>query len=225
VRLLLCLVLALVVVAGCAPPQRELSPKETLDRAADELDKATSAHFVLEQQNGTIQLASGVQVGNAEGDVLRPDKLRMKFTLRFLGINAESQLIAIGDDVFLTNPTSGQWVKAPPSTSAPQVLDKDHGVSSLLRQVSNPQSVGTETIDGVQTQHIKGSVPADAFGALTGAKVSGDAVPGDIWVGTADFLPRQVRLEGVIGPADTSATVRNLKLSNYNQDIAIDAPM
>jgi len=225
VRLLLCLLLALAVVAACAPAQRELSPKEVLDRAADELDKATSAHFMLEQQNGSIQLASGVQVGNAEGDVLRPDKLRMKFTLRLAGFNAESQLIAIGDNVYLTNPLNNQWQKAPASTGAPQVLDKDHGVSSLLRQVSNPQSVGTETIDGVQTQHIKGSVPADAFGAMTGAQVSGDSVPGDVWVGTADFLPRQVRLEGAIGPADTSSTVRNLKLSNYNQDIAIDAPL
>lgn len=225
-RLLLVLVLVLLVAAGaCAPAPRELSPKEVLDRAAEELDKATSAHFVLEQQNGSIQLASGVQVVNAEGDVVRPDKLRMKFTLRLAGFNAESQLIAIGDDVFLTNPLNNQWQKAPASTGAPRVLDKEHGVSNLLRQVTDPQLVGTETIDGVQTQHIKGSVPAAAFGALTGAQVSGDSVSADIWVGTSDFLPRQVRLEGVIGAGDTSATVRTLKLSNYNTGITIDRPL
>ena len=221
----LLLVLVLLAAAACAPAPRELTPKEVLDRAADELDKANSAHFALEQQNGNIQLASGVQVGNAEGDVLRPDKLRMKFALRLAGFNAESQLIAIGDDVFLTNPLNGQWQRAPASTGAPRVLDKEHGVSSLLRQATDPQSVGTETIDGVQTQHIKASVPAASFGAMTGSQVSGDAVPGDIWVGTSDFLPRQVRLDGPIGAGDASNTVRNLKLSNYNAGITIDRPL
>src|SRR5436190_21069219 len=167
----LMLVVLLVVGAACAPAPRELTPREVLDRAADELDKANTAHFTLEQQNGSVQLAAGVQVVNAEGDVVRPDKLQMKFTLRLAGFSAEAQLIAVGDDLFLTNPLSGQWQKAPASTGAPRVLDKDRGISSLLRQVTNPQSVGTETIDGVQTQHIKGSVPAAAFGALTGAQV------------------------------------------------------
>src|SRR4051812_17124442 len=64
VRLVLALVL--VVVAACAPAPRELTPREVLDRAADELDKATTAHFALEQQNGSVQLAAGVQVVNAE---------------------------------------------------------------------------------------------------------------------------------------------------------------
>src|SRR5437764_3964001 len=120
-RLLPVLLLALVLAAACQPAPRELTPKEVLDRAADELDKATSAHFMLEQQNGSVQLGSGVQIVNAEGDVVRPDKLRMKFTLRLAGFNAEAQLIAVGDDLFLTNPLSGQWQKAPASTGAPRV--------------------------------------------------------------------------------------------------------
>src|SRR5215207_2218402 len=104
----LSLAILLVLVVACTPAPRELTPKEVLDRAADELDKATSAHFALEQQNGSVQLAAGVQVVNAEGDVQRPDRLRMKFTLRLAGFTAESQLIAVGDELFLTNPLNGQ---------------------------------------------------------------------------------------------------------------------
>ncbi len=119
----LMLVVLLLVGAACAPAPRELTPREVLDRAADELDKANTAHFTLEQQNGSVQLAAGVQIVNAEGDVQRPDKLRMKFTLRLAGFSAESQLIAVGEDLFLTNPLSGQWQKAPAATGAPRVLD------------------------------------------------------------------------------------------------------
>ncbi len=221
----LMLVVLLLVGAACAPAPRELTPREVLDRAADELDKANTAHFTLEQQNGSVQLAAGVQIVNAEGDVQRPDKLRMKFTLRLAGFSAESQLIAVGEDLFLTNPLSGQWQKAPAATGAPRVLDKERGMSSLLRKVTDPQKVGNETLDGVQTQHFKGSVPAASFGAMTGGQVTATSVPGDLWVGNGDFLPRQVRLEGPIGAGDTTATVRVLKFSQFNAAVTIDRPI
>jgi len=219
------MVLVMLAALACTPAARELTPKEVLDRAADELDKATSAHFMLEQQNGSVQLAAGVQVVNAEGDVQRPDRLRMNFTLRLAGFSAESQLVAVGEQLYLTNPLNGQWQKAPPATGAPRVFDKDRGVSSLLRKVADPERVGSESIDGVQTQHLKGSVPAASFGAMTGGQVTADSVPGDIWVGSADYLPRQVRLEGQIGAGDTSATVRVLKFSRYNDAVSIEPPI
>jgi hypothetical protein len=203
---------------------RELTPREVLDRAADAVDKATTAHFVLEQQNGTVQLASGVQIVNAEGDVLRPDRLSMSFTLRLAGFSAESKLIVVGEELFITNPLSGQWQKAPSSTGAPRVLDKDHGMSSLLRNVTDAQRVGNETLDGTQTQHLKGRVPATSFADMAGSQPTGDAVAGDLWVGSDDFLPRQVRLEGPIGAGDTAATVRVLKFSKFNQPVTIERP-
>ncbi len=225
---LLGLVLLVGVVCGalgCQPAPRELTPKELLDRAADELDKANSAHFSLEQQNGSIQLATGVQIVNAEGDVLRPDKLRMKFGLRLAGFSAEAQLIAVGEDLYLTNPLSGQWQKAPAQTGAPRVLDKDRGMSSLLRQVTDPSRVGNETVDGAQSVHVRGRVPAAAFASLTGSTVTASDVPGDLWLGVSDFLPRQVRLEGPIGAGDTAQTVRVLKFSNYNAAVSIEKPI
>jgi hypothetical protein len=223
-RVLPFLALALIV-AACAPAVPELTPRQVLDRAADEVEKAQSAHFVLEQQNGSVQLAAGVQVVNAEGDVQRPDRLRMKFTLRLAGFTAESELIAIADDVFLTNPLSGQWQRAPASTGAPRVLDTERGMSRLLRQVVDPQRVGTETVDGAQTVHLRGRVPAAAFASMTGAQVTGESVPGDLWVGSSDFLPRQVRLSGPISAGDMAETVRVLKFSNYNAAVAIERPI
>jgi LppX_LprAFG lipoprotein len=221
-RLFGALVLALLV--GCTPAPRELTPKEVLDRAADALDKATTAHFALEQQNGTLQLAQGVQVANAEGDVLRPDRVRMKFTLRLAGFSAEAQMIAVGEELFITNPLSGQWQKAPARTGAPRVLDQEHGMSSLLRNVTDPQRVGNETLDGAQTQHLKGRVAATSFAEMTGSQPTGDLVAGDVWVGSDDFLPRQVRLEGPIGAGDTAQTIRTLKLSKFNEPVTIERP-
>jgi len=222
-RLSWALVLLALVVA-CAPAPRELTAREVLDRAADAADKVTSAHFALEQQNGSIELTSGVQVANAEGDVLKPDRLQMKFTLRLGGFAAEAQLIAVGSELYLTNPLTGQWQRAPAATTAPRVLDQERGVSSLLRKVTEPQKLGNETLDGSQTHHVKGRVPGRAFADLTGSQASAESVSGDVWIGTDDFLVRQVRLEGPVGAGDSAATVRTLKFSRFNQPVSIERP-
>jgi hypothetical protein len=218
--------IALIGAACGPPPPRELTPREVLDRAADAADKINSAHFALEQQNGTILLASGVQVANAEGDVQRPDRLQMKFTLRLAGFAAEAQMVAIGSELFLTNPLTGQWQLAPASTVAPRVLDQQRGVSSLLRKMTDLKKVGNsnEGLEGVQTQHLKGVVTAAAFSDMTGGQTIVDSVPGDVWIGVDDFLVRQVRLEGPVGVGDTAATVRLLKLSRFDQPVSIERP-
>jgi hypothetical protein len=215
---------AIALVAACTPAPRELTPRELLDKAADAADQVNTAHFSLEQQNGSVVVASGVQVTNAEGDVQRPDRLQMKFTLRLGTLSAESQLIAVGSELFLTNPLTGQWQPAPPAATAPRVLDKDGGVGSLLRKVTDPQKIAIETLDGAQTQHLKGDVPGSAFTAMTGAPATVNSVAGEIWVGTDDVLPHQVRLTGPVTTADTPATVRILKLSKFNQPVSIEPP-
>jgi hypothetical protein len=215
---------ALLLGVACTPAPRELTPKEVLDRAAEAVDGLNAAHFVLEQQNGSVQLAPGVQVGNAEGDVQRPDRLHMKFTLRLGGISAESALIAVGEELFISNPLSGQWQKAPATTGAPRVLDKERGISNLLRTVVEPRKIGNETLDGAQTQHMQGRVPSTAFAEMTGVQPQGQSVASDVWLGATDFLPRQVRLEGILATGDTAMTVRVLKFSKFNDPVSIERP-
>jgi len=214
----------LLVAMACQPAPRELTPKEVLDRAADAVDGLNTAHFALDQQSGSMQLAAGVQIGNAEGDVQRPDRLQMKFTLRLGGISAESGLIAIGEDLYISNPLSGQWQKAPSSAAAPRVLDKERGISNVLRRVVEPRKIGNEQLDGRQTQHLQGRVPTTTFAEMTGTQPQGDAVTGDVWVGADDYLPRQVRLEGALAAGDTSSTVRVLKFSKFNEPVSIERP-
>jgi hypothetical protein len=112
-RLWTIIAVVLVVAAGCGPPApRELTPREALDRAADEADKINTAHFSLEQQNGTVQVATGIQIANAEGDIQKPDRLQMNFTLRLAGFAAEAQLIAIGSVNGICNSYQGAVLDA-----------------------------------------------------------------------------------------------------------------
>ena len=217
--------LLLLVGTACQIGPPELTAKEVLDRAADAAEKVNSAHFALEQQNGILAIGPGLQVGSAEGDVAQPDRVKLTFTLQFAGMNAETQVIGLGDEVFVTNPISKQWQRAPAGLSVPRVLDKTRGVPGLLRKVSDPQKVGNETLDGAQTQHIKGNVPAAAFTDMTGGEPTDGNVTSEVWVSPVDFLLRQVRLAGAISSGDTAETVRVLKFSKFNEPVSIERPV
>ncbi len=212
--------------AGCGRTgPSDLGPPAILARAADEADKVDTAHFSLEQRNGSLQLASGVRMANADGDVRRPDQLQMRYTMLLGGgLSAEAHLIAMGDEQFVTNPFTGQWLASKSTHAAPRFLDKERGVSHLLRTLGNAQRLSDERLDAVPTWHFVGNLSTSAFADMMNSQPVTDVVPGEIWVGAEDFLPRQLWLEGPIGVGDSEATVRILKFSNFNQYVVIEPP-
>jgi hypothetical protein len=217
---------AALVTAGCGTTRpAEPTAQEILDRAADEVDRVSSAHFSLVQRNGTLQLISGVRISDAHGDIQRPDRLQMKFVMLLGGgISAEEELIAMGHEHFVTNPFTGRWQASPSATAAPHFLDRERGVSSLLRTVGEPRKLPDEVLDEVQTLHVRGIVPTGAFAQMTDSTASVDVVRGQVWVGAADFLVRQLLLEGPIDLSDTDSAVRILKFSKFNQSVIVRRP-
>ncbi|MBI4494585.1 MAG: LppX_LprAFG lipoprotein [Chloroflexi bacterium] len=216
------------VVAACGlfnPAPKEPTPREALDRAAEAMEQLKSAHFSLETEGGALQLGPGISVATAEGDVVSPDRVRLKFTLRLGTMSAESQLVAIGEQLYLTNPLTGRWEKVPVKLAAPQLLHRERGVSNVLRKVADPQKIATETLDGARTYHLRGSVPASPIAQMVGGQPMGESVVGEVWVDADDFRVRQVRLEGAIGPGDKATTVRLLKLSRFDEPISIEPPL
>lgn len=221
------LALAVLGVSGCellTPAPRELTPREALERAADAAEKVTSVHFILDIEGGTMQLGPGLQVSKAEGDVLSPDRANLKFTLRLGNIVAESQLIVVGQEMYLTNPLSGRWERVPGAAQM-RILDTERGVPNLLRKVSDPQRVGIETLDGVRTQRIKGSVPGAVIVDMVGGQATTETAAGEVWIGADDFLVRQVRLEGALAAKEKAGVVRTFKLTRFNEPVTIEPPI
>lgn len=222
------LALALAALAGCgllAPAPRELTPREILDRAAEAAEQVNTVHFNLEIEGGSLSLGPGLQVTRAEGDVVRPDRVRLKASFRLGTMSAESQLVAIGQELYLTNPLTGRWERMPGGVVALRVLDSERGVPNLLRRLSEAQKVATETLDGVATHHLRGTLPASAIADMVGGQARDEQVAGEVWVGVDDFLLRQARIQGAIAAAEKAGVVRLLKFSRFNEAITIEPPL
>jgi hypothetical protein len=117
-----------------------------------------------------------------------------------------------------------------------QAAQNPADVLALLQSVGSVQTVGTETIDGVQTTHYKATVDlakaADQVGEPAKTMVQHlieqggpSSIPVDVWIGDDGLVRKATVDETVSSPGGDSATVHlTLGLSDYGTVANVTAP-
>ena len=93
---------------------------------------------------------------------------------------------------------------------------------SLVEQLQNPGLVGTETINGVPTYHLRGTVQAPV---TPGANQSIETTTEDLWVRQSDYYPVQIVAHGAGTNKGTSITVDvTATFTAWNSGVTITPP-
>lgn len=221
----LCMML-LVVGCDAPPPTEELTADQILERSADEMSEVQSLRFRLEVVNGTMPLGQGIAVSRIEGDAVAPDRLQMDVRARMGNQPVELKSVVLGPRQYLTNPLNQQWQEVTGSLSAPSILDPERGLGAALRRVDGAQRLGRESVDGADSYHLRGTLPAEVLASLVGSAESVDGpVDVELWVDSREFLLRRAKLVGAIVPGESEFLERELYLSGFNQPSTIEAPI
>jgi lipoprotein LprG len=219
------LVLVGLGTVGCLQQQpKELTPAELVQKAGDALKQVKSLHFKLSSANGKMAIGTGLFAQSIDGDVVQPDRLKGTATATFGKVTVDVGFVVIGSNEYITNPITKRWQQLNPTGSAPNLLDPNRGAPSLLTQTTNLQKQANETVDGTECFHLKGQVPGSLVAGLIGTKTSTATLAGEIWIGTTDYLPRQILLAGPITSDEPPDIQRTLSLSNFNESVTIDPP-
>ncbi len=207
--------------ASATPPDAAM----VLKQAADRMEKLTSFHFVLDHEKGASPIVLGLLMNRAEGDVVRPDRLRADVDATFSGVKLQVKLISIGDRAQITNPFNpSQWQDLPSGTKLSDVFDPAAGTTAALRSVKDPKITGEDTINGVKAWKIEGDVDAAAVSALATIAESGYTARGAAWIAQDTFNVLRIRLDGQLGSKDTQGVIRRLELSRFDDNITINPP-
>ncbi|MBI3977878.1 MAG: LppX_LprAFG lipoprotein [Chloroflexi bacterium] len=189
------------------------------------MEKLRSFHFRLEVANGVMPLGAGFVATSVEGDAAAPDRLKMTVKARLANTPVELQVIAIGSRRYLTNPLTRRWQDVSGNLVTPALLDPERGIGGVLRRLENPERLGRESLEGVETWRLRGAVPAAVLVGMVGGQAAGAEPIGlEVWVGAGDWLVRQVKLAGAVTQGEAPQMERTLKLSSFNQSVSIDAP-
>ncbi len=229
------LLVVAVAISGCGeqgppptPTPTPVDPAALVRQASQALGELDSFHFVLAHPEGGTPMLDVLLIQDAEGDVVKPDRLAVEFGGVFGGnIYIKANFISIGPDNFMTNPFSGAWERVPAEINPIAFFSPERGIANIFGNISNPRLLES---DG-PGWHVAGKIPPQALGSIFGETISsGDAGASD-WVSvelTLDagtYLVRKVRMEGRITPAEPPGTVREITLSGFNESPEIEPPL
>lgn len=226
------LVIIMLASAACSArgPQPSATatptPRERLDAASKRMQALTAFHFLLTHQNGVSTIADNLLMSRAEGDYASPDRIKAAVKASFQGLPVSVTVISIGDQSWITNPlqTGEHYQPLPNGPQTAAILDPSTGLLKAANQMTNPRLTGTDKIGGVATYVVAGNVDAGNLTPIATGAESGRAVPTQIWIGETDSLIYRVRLNGPLSSSEPKNIVREIDLSQFNEQIDIQPP-
>lgn len=233
----LCLA-GLMLLAGCSLPWKHTTtaahvnpnaPKPTTQQLLTALQKnfrtVSAFHVVMQVQNPGPASQDQVQILNANGDVIMPDKVQAQATIVLSGQSVTIKLISVGNNQFITDPITGQWRVIKGVLDPRTLTNPDTGIISLVNKLQNVSQPTSDVVNNVPCWHITGQLNAQSLAFFTGGGVpAGTMLQTSACIGKADSLPYLVSVTGEAATGDTAQTTRSFAMSNYNENITITAP-
>lgn len=214
---------ALAAAAGCGGSDETTSAETLVQESADATGALESFHFTLDVQN-VPGSGAGLQLTSAEGDVAVPDRARADVGGTFAGVPITTQIVAVGDEVWLKNPLSGDWQAVDVTTTPVALLDPEKGVLAVMEGISDPVSEGTEELDGATLQKVSGTAAAADVAPLVAVPPSVREVSVTLWIGEEDHLLHRIEASGPVAAGEPENVARVVDLSRFDEPVTIEPP-
>ena len=160
-----------------------------------------------------------------------PNRSDVNFSGSLLGQTFADEIITDGNDSYsksTPSTTGDKWLKTTGGASGTSGLGVDPSSLTSFGNLKNVTLVGTETINGHQAYHLKGTVLSGTPTPVTGTPTaSTDTNQEDLWVLTDNFYPLKVNVVSsttVAGTATTSTVVITFKTWNTGITISVPPP-
>lgn len=199
------LIFLLMVLVGCGgndstatpiPPTPTPTPQDLLERGISTFNSTESFHFDLALERRTLAVDQGglLSFRNAEGEVHPPDSLQASTVIQSALGNITVAFIAIGDQQWLTSPLDGSWQETPPElqTNVALLFDPTQGLGAALAQMDNLERLPDESIEGVNSVHLRGSLLGASLALFAPDLADQPALTVDLYFAADSFLLERV---------------------------------
>ncbi len=222
------LVLLGLLLTACGTSVPQIPAAEVITRAGDAMLQTPSFHFKIDLNGKPVMLnqVTHLSLRSAEGDFARPDKMGVHLKVLLAVAAAELDMIALGNEQYLTNVLTKQWEVLPPEFGFnPAIMfDPQVGLEQLLKAgLDNAQWIGAEAVDGKSLLHVQGSISGERLQGMSSGLIGKGPVAVDLWVEPDTYLPRKA----VIVDKDSDPekpTTWTMTFSSYGKDVNITAP-
>jgi hypothetical protein len=193
-------------------------------KSYENMQEVKSFHFVLEHNEGGTPIGSGIVMTKAEGDVVKPDKLKATITGTAMNMTVSVDLVTAEGKTMMTNPLNKKWEELTEQFQVLGVFDPSTGIGAIVKDITNPTSLDDEKIGSTLCYHIKGDIVSQALEPITGVTAKDIPVSVEVWIDKDGFLVQQITLTGKITDSEEDGIVSTLTISNYDKDVDISLP-
>ena len=220
---LLSLALLLAACGGGSTVTSPYTAEDLVQKANTNFAQDTALHFTLTAKN----IVPGIYaVTQADGDVVRPDKLKIVGSdMISKGGTIGLGIILIGSNQYVDYGATGNYRTTSGLPNLLTIFSPTEGIGSILNQLQTPTTPTADTVAGVACWKVDGTVTSSLLAPITGGSASSSTpVATQIWVGQTDLQIHQVTLTGIAADGDQATTARTFVLSKFNETIDITTP-
>lgn len=198
-----------------------INPQAILDDCGRAMSALTSFRFHIEHDDdGGTPLAQGMTLTEASGSVSSPDRLTVDFVGAAGSFAVKGSLVAIDENVYMTNPLSGEWHAVSSAFNPLEFFEPSQGIADILSRVRDATLISHDATE----YRIGGTLPADALAPLFGGTEAQSSVRVTMTIEKARLYLTQARLEGRVTPTEEEGLARTITLSEFNEPVDIFAP-
>jgi len=163
-------------------------------------------------------------IESLEGDLTNTPAVGAQGTANivFLGQRLEGVDFSVVDGTLYAALTKGSYQDLGPATDiydVSAILNPDTGLANVLANFSGPKADGRETLNGVDTVRVTGTVSAEAVNKIAPQITATGPIPGTAWIKeNGDHALVQAKLEATPGNSVT------MTLTDWGKPVTVTKP-
>ncbi len=206
-------------------PKPELTVDELLASAREKLAAISSVKFIMTDELQTGSKFFNTTLKSVEGEVSASDSMRMTVDVEapVFGF-IEIEIVAVGDQSLMKFSRDAPWL--PLSLEEVPFNFKGMGftLSELVPLLKDATKVRQESVGGVQTILLEGSLQSEDLSNLITSTNAGHTVMLSFWIDEVDHSLKQLRITGQVFDDDAPETRRLIVIDETNIPIDIQLP-
>ena len=208
-------------VSSPVPTPTPIDVGDVLRRSGEATGALETFHFKLEHnRSGGTPLTETLIVTEAEGSVVSPDRMSIRFEGTLGNFAVRSSLVTLADDSYMTNPLTGEWDQIPREASPLGFFDPQRGIGAMMADVQSP----TLLLKSDTEFQIEGNLPVKSLEPLLGNSAQGTTVHVRLTIDAETLFLQRAILDGRATATEPDGVVRTITLSRFNDPVTIEAP-
>lgn len=212
---------AALVATGCSSKSSEPLPEAAplITQSIEATKALKSAHLEI-AVTGKI---TGLPVKTLSGDLTNVPSVAISgnATLTMGGSDLDMKLVVLDGTLYAT-PMGDTWVDLGPAADVYDpslILNPDTGLANMLASIADPKADGFDTIGGVPTVRITGTVAADAVNKLIPPLKATGPLPATVWI--EKDAPNQL-VQAKVDQSEGNSV--QLTLSEWDKPVTVTKP-